>query len=172
LSNDDPKSWSDWSGRKSKRQGPQALSERDATTAALWRVQYSVGITSSTAICHLPMIWLRRVGRHATSVPFNDTAKNEDKSVEKMGVAINFDQRTVSIMGYRARINEIDAGRIAFEVKLKKSPGQETFSGDILGGMNRVTGSLFVTRTEADPTANRYVLNLYSMFCKVTNRLF
>ena len=94
---------------------------------------------------------------------------DKPKPVEKIGVVVNLDERTVSFMGYVARINAIDAANISFGGK-QPEPNSD-FIATISGDIDRVTGSVEATIKPTDPSLS-YFRTHYSLLCRLNNRLF
>jgi hypothetical protein len=93
--------------------------------------------------------------------------------MEKMGVVVNLDERTVSFAGYVARFKEADPGSIAFF-------GTQDDEIGIMGVIDRITGHMDAMITfPARPTNENDPKKFgprstfrYDLLCKVGNRLF
>lgn len=106
---------------------------------------------------------------------------HQPKSIEKMGVVANLNERTVSFMGFVAPISTVDAASVNFDGETTGQGGQiasvEGFTMRIDGYLDRVTGHMvadtmtYETKKLSDPT-NILTRSHYDVLCKATNRVF
>ena len=104
------------------------------------------------------------------SKPYPGTAEQ----LQKVGVVVNLDERTVSFLGYVARISDVDAANINFGGKQIGRVDEGVKIG-IMGEMDRVTGQMdAMTTTETPTTLPGYnaLQSHYELSCKATNRVF
>ena len=103
-----------------------------------------------------------------------DDAKPEP--MQKVGVVVNLDDRTVSFLGYVARIADIDAAYINFGGSQIGGNNNNGYSIGITGNLDRITGHMIATTTTSDPTQRPHDPNMvtahYDVLCKATNRVF
>ena len=95
----------------------------------------------------------------------------ETEHLQKVGVVVNFDERTLSFLGYVARISEVDAAYINFGGKQIVQDAKISIMGEI----DRVTGYMTaMTTTETPTTLPGYnaLQSHYEIFCKPTSRVF
>jgi hypothetical protein len=94
------------------------------------------------------------------------------QQMQKVGVVVNLDERTVSFLDV-ARINDVDAANVDFGST--QTGRYEGFNIGIRGTIDRVTGYMDATATttgsKALPGYNA-VESHYEMLCKATNRVF
>jgi hypothetical protein len=106
---------------------------------------------------------------------YADTMNREQQeSVQKMGLVVNLDERTVSFVGYVARIDQVDAANIHF--------GGEQIGGrnvglsiGMMGDVDRVTGHMKATIITSDPKKQpdpNPVVSTFDVLCKAANRVF
>jgi hypothetical protein len=114
---------------------------------------------------------------------FKDTMLSSDarpEPMERMGVMVNLDERTVSFGGYVARIKEADSANIAFGGMQVDDERDPFFKIGIMGDIDRVTGHMSATvRIASLPTNANDPKKfgpastiLYDLLCKVASRLF
>jgi hypothetical protein len=101
---------------------------------------------------------------------------DRQQPMEKMGVVVDLDKRTVSFLGYVARITDVDAANIRFGGEQASDKPKYGYSISTSGSIDRVTGHMDVTTTTADPTKKPYdpnaVISHYEVLCKATKRVF
>jgi hypothetical protein len=117
---------------------------------------------------------------------FTDTTYRDanPEPMKNMGVVVNLDARTVSFMGYVARIKDVDEANISFGGS-QIGEHKEDYRISITGDIDRVTGHMIATTTTSDPTPTTRrgdddlekflpagTIFHYDVLCKVTNRLF
>jgi hypothetical protein len=98
------------------------------------------------------------------------TTGDKSEPIDKMGLVVNFTERTVSgFGGIVAPIGMVDAAQISFG-----GTGDLTLPGDgggkggisVIGDIDRVTGAVVAT------TMTTALTTSYELLCKVTKRLF
>jgi hypothetical protein len=83
-------------------------------------------------------------------------------------VVVNFNERTVSCLGYVARINEVDTADVSFGGKQIVGGRDTGFSVGIIGDIDRVTGHMTATTTTTGPTNRIPAMRWhYDVLCKV-----
>jgi hypothetical protein len=99
----------------------------------------------------------------------------KQEPMQKMGVVVNLNERTVSFLGYVARINDVNAANIKFGGP-QIGGHHEGFDISIMGSVDRVTGHMDATTTTLDPTKKpsdpNAVTFRYDVLCKMTTSLF
>jgi hypothetical protein len=112
-------------------------------------------------------------GTSSTRSGLVDDAKPEPTG--KVGVVVNLDERTVSFLGYVARITDVDTANINFGGP-QIGGNYNGYSIGITGNLDRVTGHMIATTTTSDPTQRPYDPNMvmahYDVLCRATNRVF
>lgn len=96
------------------------------------------------------------------------------EQVQKLGVVVNPDERTVSFVGYVSRISDADAANINFGGK-QIGRVDEGVKISIMGEIDRVTGRMdAMTTTEIPTTLPGYnaLQSHYELSCKAANRVF
>ena len=82
-----------------------------------------------------------------------------------MGVVVNLDEETVSLLGYVTAINDVDAAIINFHGKRIRGVGI-----NVRGYVDRASGHLEATATTSDPKKRPYDPNIvtfhYDVLCK------
>jgi hypothetical protein len=94
---------------------------------------------------------------------------SDDKGdpVSKVGVVVNFPDRTVSFNGYVVPITKIDEANVAFDGSSNNGTVYGiSFSTHVSGSVDRVTGAV-IAETETKST----MLN-WELYCKPATRLF
>ena len=90
----------------------------------------------------------------------------------KMGVVVNFEERTVSFLDYVVPLGKVDAAEVEFGgQQIGDTAGIDMAAG---GDIDRVTGHMTArasTRMTDQPTETTRVV-VFDVLCKVTNRLF
>jgi hypothetical protein len=105
----------------------------------------------------------------------------DPKPIEKMGVVVNLNERTVSFIGFIAPISTVDAAAINFNGELIGPVAQignkEGYTTRIDGILDRVTGHMaadtmtYTTKKLSDPNSI-VIRGHYDVLCKATNRVF
>jgi hypothetical protein len=104
------------------------------------------------------------------------TDRQPPKPIEKMGVVVNLNERTVTFQGFVAPIASVDAARINFNGKQIEKTGYYTQRID--GTLDRVTGHMIADAMTLPTTDTRDrdhfddTQDHYDVLCKATNRVF
>jgi hypothetical protein len=104
-----------------------------------------------------------------TKIPETSPPQQQEQ-IQKAGVVVNLDERTVSFLDYVAHINDVDAAFIVFG---ERKP-DEHFDIGFRGEIDRVTGYFEATTTTSKKGSPIDTLwqTRYEMLCKATNRVF
>ena len=131
------------------------------------------------------VLGLLAAGQHAAAqtatvinLSWDGKAKNgadgEEELIRKMGLVVNFAERTVIGFGTVARIDDVDAATISFSGK-----GPLVYRGSMFGtlsatgAVDRITGAVTATTIQISDATKKIVTTLtYDLVCKVTSRLF
>ena len=120
-----------------------------------------------------------RTDTSSTSLPID----REPKPVEKMGVVANFNERTVSFMGFVAPISSDDAASVNFDGEqlgpVAQIASKAGYATRIDGYLDRVTGHMIadistypIEKSSDSATILGGTKDHYDALCKATNRAF
>ncbi len=105
-----------------------------------------------------------------TVVGLGASSDAKPQPMQKVGVVVNLNERTVSFGGFVARVTDVDAANIHFAGSLIRN----TYPTSIVGDIDRVTGHMFARTEVSDlkPASESVEINSYEMLCKATDRVF
>jgi hypothetical protein len=112
-----------------------------------------------------------------TTSPPTIPTDRQPKSVEKMGVVANLNERAVSFMGFVAPIVSVDAANISFNGEQVGPKAAPEYTQRIDGYLDRVTGHMvadtttYETKKLSDPNAI-LTREHFDVLCKATTRIF
>ena len=93
-----------------------------------------------------------------------DNSDNKPEPVTKMGLVVNFDERTVTGFAFPARIDNMDTVRVEFRGK------NDNWS--LWGSVDRITGGVSAITMSRHPTKSEQFTESkeWDLFCKPTKR--